>query len=60
MLAAKANERNMSMRAFARVGGLSHSYLSRVVSGKRHLSLVSASKISQILDMSRERAINPF
>ncbi|WP_413561546.1 TIGR02147 family protein [Bdellovibrio sp. HCB209] len=50
----KVSHRNMSLRSFARIAGMSHSYLSRVMNSQKTLSIGAASKISQILDLSPE------
>lgn len=49
-------ERNSqySLRAFARDLGVSHAYLSRVLSGKLKLSAKKAFKFSQVLDLDEE------
>ncbi|WP_413578734.1 TIGR02147 family protein [Bdellovibrio sp. HCB290] len=54
LFASKVAHRNMSLRSFARIAGISHSYLSRVMNSQKTLSIGAASKISQILDMSPE------
>lgn len=54
LFASKVAERNLSLRGFARIAGMSHSYLSRVMSSQKSLSIGAASKISQILDLSPE------
>jgi uncharacterized protein (TIGR02147 family) len=46
--------RRLSLSAFARRGGMSPSYLSRIVGGQRHLSIAAASRISHLLDLSPE------
>lgn len=50
----KVSQRNLSLRSFARIAGMSHSYLSRVMNSQKTLSIGAASKISQILDLSPE------
>jgi uncharacterized protein (TIGR02147 family) len=50
----KVSQRNLSLRGFARIAGISHSYLSRVMNSQKSLSIASASKISHILDLSPE------
>lgn len=54
LFASKVAHRNLSLRSFARIAGISHSYLSRVMNSQKTLSIGAASKISQILDMSPE------
>ncbi len=54
LFSSKVSQRNMSLRGFARIAGISHSYLSRVMNSQKTLSIASASKISQILDMTPE------
>lgn len=54
LFANKVSQRKMSLRGFARIAGMSHSYLSRVMNSQKSLSIGAASKISQILDLSPE------
>lgn len=54
LLLEKATERKLSLRAFARLGSISPSYLSRVISGQRQLSVAAASKLSYVLDLGPE------
>jgi uncharacterized protein (TIGR02147 family) len=50
----RASERGSSLRAFASHLGISHSFLSRILSGERHLSVTAAVRIGRVLDLAPE------
>lgn len=54
-----ARNRTFSLRAFARMVGVSSSHLSRTLNGKKRLSLTSAHKISTALNHNQEE-LNHF
>ena len=49
----KAQERNMSMRQLAEKLGISHSYLSEILNGKKPLDIVLGNKIADYFGVQR-------